>query len=210
MALNKELMKKKLDNLNNKGNEKSKDYLKLEAGDTTIRFLPSSDGDPFKEFKFHYGLGESFLCPKGNGLGAKCPVCDFVHGLWNDGSDDSKKQAKELGAKKRYFSNVVVRGKEADGPKIFGYGKQLYEKLIKLVLNPEYDDITDVDNGIDLTMSYTNASGADFAKTECTPSRKNSALSSDKKLVKSLFLGSKKHLCATKVCMDITPPTSYT
>ena len=185
-------MQKKLDTLMNKGNEKSKDYLKLEEGDTTIRILPSPDGDPFKQFFFHYGIGEgSFLCPKRNGEGAKCAVCDFVHSLYQEGTDDSKKQAKDLRAKERYFSNVIVRGKEAEGSKVFGYGKQLYEKLIKLVLNPEYDDITDVDNGIDLMLSYTNASGADFAKTECTPSRKNSPVLKDKKEVKKLLDGMK-------------------
>lgn len=181
-------MQKKLDNLLNKGGEKSKDYLKLEAGDTTIRVLPSPDGDPFKQFFFHYGIGDqSFLCPKRNGEGAKCAVCDFVHSLYQEDTDDSRKQAKDLRAKERYFSNVIVRGKEAEGPKVFGYGKQLYEKLIKLVLNPEYDDITDVDNGIDLMLSYTNASGADFAKTECTPSRKNSPLMKDKKEIKKIL-----------------------
>ena len=71
---------------------------------------------------------------------------------------------------------VLVRGEEDKGVRIWGYGKQVYEQLLNLVLNPEYGDITDVDTGTDLTLQYGKPAGAQFPQTNLTPRRKSSGL----------------------------------
>jgi hypothetical protein len=66
-------------------------------GDQTIRILPTRDGDPFKEFHFHYNVGKNpgILCPKKN-YGEHCPICDFASTLWRDGVDNNLIKLKML------------------------------------------------------------------------------------------------------------------
>ena len=69
MAINLEAMRAKLEASKNGNRGKSNDTKwKPEQGDQTIRILPTKDGDPFKEFYFHYNVGKNpgILCPKRN------------------------------------------------------------------------------------------------------------------------------------------------
>ena len=109
MALNLDAMKAKLDKLNGKGEGGKKNFWRPEDGESNIRIVSTPDGDPFKERHFHYNVGTSgFLCPKRN-FGDDCPVCNFASKLWNEGTDDSKKMAKDLFAMQWFFSPVLLR-----------------------------------------------------------------------------------------------------
>ena len=74
MAIDLKKMREKLNKLNDKSGGKGKtiQYWKpVEGADSTIRILPTEDGDPLKEFYFHYLRGDdkkfqSVLCPKKN------------------------------------------------------------------------------------------------------------------------------------------------
>lgn len=180
MALDMAKMRAKMDKLQNKGNGgggNRSQFWRPEDGDQTIRILPTADGDPFKTFFFHYNLGKNagFLSPKRN-FGEDDPLNDFVSSLFQEGTPESTDLAKKLMAKQRFFSPVLVRGEEDKGPRIWGYGKQVYEQLLNLVLNPEYGDITDVNSGTDLHLNYGKPPGASFPKTQLTPARKESSL----------------------------------
>lgn len=189
MVINKELMAKKLESLrtNGKSDKKESPFFKPVAGDQDVRFLPSPDGDPFKEYFFHYNLGEAFLCPKRN-FSEKCPVCDYAFDLWKEATEESKKQAKELFARQRFFSNVLQRSNEAAGPKPYGYGKETYEQLIETVLDPDYGDISDPEEGRDFKLNYKLAEkkGA-FPKTKLTVKPKQTPLAKTKKEIKDLL-----------------------
>lgn len=170
-------MKEKLSQLNNKGGGSSS-FFKPVEGTQNIRIVPTADGDPFKAFHFHYNLGDKgFLCPKRN-FGDDCPACEFVRKLFADGNDESVAMAKQLMAKQRFASPILVRD-EAPEVKIWTYSKTVYEELLKLVLNPDYGDITDVDEGFDLTLEYGKPAGAMFYQSKITPRRKTSALCED-------------------------------
>jgi hypothetical protein len=158
-------------------------FWKPQDGDTTIRIVPTSDGDPFKEFWFHYNLGRTpgFLSPKKN-FGEADPLDDFVRKLFNERSEDSIKMAKNLMARQRFFAPVIVRGEEEKGVQIWGFGKRVYQDLLDLVLNPDYGDITDVESGTDLKITYGKPPGAQFPVTNVTPRRRSSALSEDEEL----------------------------
>jgi hypothetical protein len=168
-------MKAKRDALENRGGKSA--FWRPEDGEQTIRLLPTSDGDPFKEYWFHYNLGNNpgFLSPKKN-FGEDDPLNDFIRQLYNEGSDESVKMAKNLGARQRFFSPVLVRGQEDQGVRLWGYGKTAYKELLNLVLNPEYGDITDVDGGTDLVITYGKPAGAQFPQTSIVPRRKSSPL----------------------------------
>jgi len=188
MAIDLAKMKEKLA-VSESGGRGKKDnvFWKPTEGDQEIRLIPTPDGDPFKVFHFHYNLGEAarggVLCPKRQ-FGEECPICEFASSLWKEESDESKKMAKGLFVRQRFFTPVIVRGQEDAGVKIWGYGKTIYETLLGLVLNPDYGDITDVDSGVDFTLNYTlpKSKGA-FPQTSLVPKRKSSKLSKSKEEV---------------------------
>tara|TARA_R110000822_G_scaffold148512_3_gene287534 strand:- start:85 stop:825 length:741 start_codon:yes stop_codon:yes gene_type:complete len=180
MGIDIKKMRQKLADLHNRGGKGGARFWKPSEGENVVRIIPTKDGDPFKHFHFHYNVGEKtgILCPKKN-FGDECPVCDFVSKLYNDGDDDSIQMARKLVAKSRFFSPVVVRGEDAEGVKVWGYSKTVYENLLQLVLNPDYGDITDPNNGTDLVLTYGKAPGAMYPSTNITARRKTTAISAD-------------------------------
>jgi gp32 DNA binding protein like len=188
MAIDIKKMREKLNKLNDKsGKGKTTQYWKpIENADSSIRIVPTEDGDPLKEYYFHYLRSEkkfqSVLCPKKN-FGENCPMCDLVSKLYKEGDEESRKMAKDMSAKQRFFSPIVVRGEEEKGVQLWGYSKTIYEELLKLMLNPEYGDITDPDEGLDLVVSSSKKAGKMFAETSLTPKRKSSPLASRKELI---------------------------
>ena len=190
MSINMELMKQKLAVLRGEGDKYGNApsiWFKPAEGDQDIRIVPTADGDPFKEFFFHYNVGDhkgGIMCPKRN-FGDRCPICEFASTLWREGVDkndeESKKLAKSLFVRTRYFSPVVVRGNEEEGIKVYGYGKQAYELLLGYILDPEYGDITDIEEGTDITLTYTKPTrpGA-YPQTNLKMRRNTSPLLEDK------------------------------
>lgn len=185
MALNLEAMRAKLEASKN-GIKKSNDTKwKPEQGDQTIRILPTKDGDPFKEYHFHYNVGKNpgIMCPKKN-FNEECPICDFASKLWKEGvennDDVAKREAKKLFVRKRYYSPILVRGQESSGVKIWAYGKQAYETLLGYVLDPDYGDITDIEAGTDIVLNYdVPGTPGSFPKTTLKPRRRPSVLCDD-------------------------------
>jgi len=175
MGIDLEKMKAKRDALENRGG--SSVFWRPDDGETTIRIVPTPDGDPFREYWFHYNLGKNpgFLSPKKN-FGEDDPLNDFVRQLYKDGADESIRMAKDLSARQRFFAPVIVRGEEDKGVRLWGFGKTAYKELLNLVLNPEYGDITDITEGTDLTINYGKPPGAQFPQTTITPRRKPSPM----------------------------------
>jgi len=187
MAINLEAMRAKLSASKTGGKPTgSKSTMwRPKSGDQHIRILPTADGDPFREFHFHYNVGKNpgIYCNKRND-NSECPICDFASKLWRDGveNDDQnlKNEAKKLFARKRYYSPVLVRGNESEGVKIWAYGKTAYETLLGYVLDPDYGDITDPETGTDIKLNY-NVPGTpgSFPKTTLQPRRRPSVLCDD-------------------------------
>ena len=179
MAINVDKMKQRKAALDNRGGNRDT-FWRPQDGEQCIRIVPTADGDPFKDFWFHYNVGTNpgFLSPKKN-FGESDPLDDFVRKLFNEGTEESIKMAKSLMARQRFFSPVLVRGEEEKGVRIWGYGKMVYEQLLNLVLNPEYGDITDTETGTDLVLHYGKPQGASFPQTKLTPRRRSSVLCDD-------------------------------
>ena len=178
MGIDMSKMRARQDALNNTG-KKNNNFWKPQEGEQTIRLVCPSDGDPFKDYFFHYlDSVPGFLSPKRN-FGEDCPLDTYVRALWNEGSEESRRMAKKLSAKQRFFAPVVVRGEEDQGVRVWGFGKRAYETLVGLVMNPEYGDITDPESGTDLVVTYIKPAGASFPETKITPRRRSSALLED-------------------------------
>jgi len=166
--------------IDNKNGNNREMFWRPQDGETTIRIVPTPDGDPFKDYWFHYNVGNApgFLSPKKN-FGEDDALDAFVRKLYKEGTEESIKMAKSLSARQRFFAPVVVRGEEDKGVRVWGFGKMAYEKLLNLVLNPEYGDITDSEAGTDLVIRYGKPAGASFPQTEITPRRRPSLLCED-------------------------------
>ena len=174
-------MRQKHAALNNRGGDSSDNFWKPDEGTHQVRLVCPPDGDPFFEAYYHYGMGAegktTVLSPRTNGDAD--PIAEWGTRLWNEGTDGSKEAAKRFWPKMRIFAPIVVRGEEDKGIRAWGYGVTAYKKLLGLVLNPEYGDITDVDEGTDLTITYGKVAGKRFPETNINPRRRTSILCND-------------------------------
>jgi hypothetical protein len=176
MGIDLNKMKAKLAALQGKGGGKTQFFRPEEGTQYGIRIVATADGDPFKEFWFHYEISKGgILCPKKN-FKETCAICDFASKLYKEGTEESNKMAKKFLARQRFFAPVLVRGEEKDGIRLWGFGKNVYQDLINLVLNPDYGDITDPEQGTDLSIMSNKVPGASFPTTKLTPARKTSKL----------------------------------
>lgn len=166
MAVDLEAIKRKLSQLQNQ--TKRQDFLwKPEPGKQQIRIVPyqHNKDNPFQELYFHYDLGKkNFLSPITHGN--PDPVVEFSEKLKNSGNSDEWKLGKKLEPKMRCYVPIVVRGKESEGVKFWGFGKTVYTELLGFMADPDYGDITDPMGGRDIVVEFTPAEGAGaFPKT---------------------------------------------
>ena len=52
----------------------------------------------------------------------------------------------------RSYAAVVVRGEESEGVRLWAFGKQVYQNLLNVMLDPDYGDITDIKEGHDIKV----------------------------------------------------------
>jgi len=175
--------------LDNPGNGKRNDLWKAPENETTvIRLLPLNvDGIPFHEIYFHYGLGETLVCPRRTS-GKQCPVCNFVSRLYEDSSEESKNLAREIRAKVRYFAAVALRDEEEAVARWYGISKTNYNWLIETMLDDDFGDITDAKTGTDIKVTVTpkNPPQQLYPKTTFKAARKPSKYDNADKLVAGL------------------------
>ena len=143
-------------------------FWKPEPGTQVVRVVPykHNKDNPFIELFFHYNLGnnKTYLSPMS--FGRPDPVAEFADKLKSTGNKDEWIQGKRLEPKMRTFAPVVVRGKESEGVKFWGFGKTVYTELLGVIADPDYGDISDPMNGRDVLVEFTPSEGAgSFPKT---------------------------------------------
>jgi hypothetical protein len=114
-------------------------------------------------------------------FGKKDPVQELITKLRNEGTKESYEMAKQLYPSTRTYAAVVVRGQENEGVKIWDFGKTVYQKLLTLMLDEDYGDITDPLTGRDIKINNSKPPGKKYADTDVTPRGKVSKLSNDQK-----------------------------
>lgn len=175
MALNMDKVRAKLEQFKQDATKSSgsKYFWKPVEGKQTIRIIPNkyTPDFPFTELYFHYLFKKTILSPMTHGN--PDPVQEFADKLKKTGSKDDYKEAKKLEPKLRYYAPIVVRDKEDEGVKFWGFGKEVYNELLRLMEDPDYGDITDIQNGIDLTVEMTpkEKTSTNFAQTTVRPKR---------------------------------------
>jgi gp32 DNA binding protein like len=121
---------------------------KASNGYAVMRFLPAAEGEdlPWARTWTHgfRGTGGWYIENSLTTIGLKDPVSEMNTLLWNSGSDDDKKIARDRKRRLSYISNVYVvsdpKNPNNEGKVfLFRYGKKIFEK-IQEVMNPQYQD----------------------------------------------------------------------
>ena len=183
-------IKSKLQTLQSTSNTKD-NFWKPEPGTQVVRVVPykHNKDNPFIELFFHYNLGnnKTYLSPLS--FGRPDPVAEFADKLKSTGNKDEWIQGKRLEPKMRTFAPVVVRGKESEGVKFWGFGKTVYQELLGVIADPDYGDITDATNGRDIGIERQTPAeaGNQYGKTTVRVKPNQTAMTDDAKLLESLM-----------------------
>jgi len=183
MAIDFDAIKRKLERLSGANKNRSSTWKPTEGEEHTVRLIAfaDNDGQPFKEVQWYYNI------PGARGLvapyqfGKKDPVQELITKLREEGSKESYEMAKNLYPNMRTYAAVVVRGQEDEGVKIWGFGKTVYQKLLSIMLDEDYGDITDPLSGRDIKVVCTKPPGKKYAMTDVMPRGKATKLSTNSK-----------------------------
>jgi hypothetical protein len=83
----------------------------------------------------------------------------------------------------------VVRGEEDKGVRFMSFGKIVYTELLSIISDPDYGDITDVQNGRDIVVEYIpqEKSDTNFAKTMVRPKPNQTPLADSAEKIQKLL-----------------------
>ena len=161
-------IKKRLNQLQTTTSTKD-NFWKPQPGKTQIRIVPYkfNKDNPFVELFFHYQLGNNNTYMSPLSFGKPDPVNEFADKLKSTGNKDEWIQGKRLEPKMRTFVPVIVRGRESEGVKFWGFGKTVYQELLGVIADPDYGDITDPTTGRDILVERQTPAeaGNQYGKT---------------------------------------------
>ena len=164
--------------------KKSDSLWKPTPGKHQIRLVPYKFNKdiPFIELFFHYNINnKTYLSPAS--FGRPDPIVEFAEKLKRTGDTDDWKAGKKMEPKLRTFAPVIVRGKESEGVKFWGFGKTVYQDILGYIADPDYGDITDPMNGRDIVVEIQSAEDSNAAYPTTTirvkPSQSKLAESAD-------------------------------
>ena len=183
-------IKSKLATLQSTSNTKD-NFWKPEPGKQVVRVVPykHNKDNPFIELFFHYNLGnnKTYLSPLS--FGRPDPVAEFADKLKSTGNKDEWIQGKRLEPKMRTFAPVIVRGKESEGVKFWGFGKTVYQELLGVIADPDYGDITDATNGRDIGIERQTPAeaGNQYGKTTVRVKPNQTPITDDATLLTSIM-----------------------
>lgn len=186
MALDMNQLKRSFDRLKN--SRKTTDVIwKPTQLQTNIRIVPYKFNleNPFIELYFHYNvLGRTYLSPIS--FSRPDPFVEFAENLRATGETDKWKASKRLMPKLRTFAPIIVRGKETEGIRFWGFGKTVYQELLGYMLDEGYGDLSDPVNGRDLTVWATQEEGKQFPTTHIRPKANACKLHTNSDVVKHI------------------------
>jgi hypothetical protein len=181
--MNLDAIKQKLSALNNTGSEREKvDYEALfwkpTLGKHQVRIVPSkfTPDFPFTELKFHYRIAKFPMISLTN-FGKQDPVEDFVKELRKTSDKENWSLSGKIEPRARIFAPVVVRGEEAKGVRLWGFGVNIYKALLALAEDEDIGDYTDPVSGYDMIVEQTP--GNPYPQTTVRLKPKSVPLSTD-------------------------------
>ena len=158
MALDFELLRRELEEAQR---QKVSDFWVPEIGENLIRVLPPRDGKLFyMKVGVHYrliGSGMEF-CPRVT-ANLPCPICETVMDLRKVGSSGAMELVRRFSVTERYMMNVIVLSSDVKEIKQYLAPKTVRLELLKIILDPDYGDITDLETGRNVVIEKVQGSG---------------------------------------------------
>ncbi len=189
------LIKNKLAGMQQSSQPREKvDYTKIfwkpKVGTYQVRIVPSKfdKQNPFKEVYFHYGFAKGPILALTN-WGEKDPIVEFAKQLRKSSDKEDWQLARKLDAKMRVFVPIIVRGEEAQGTRLWEFGKEIYQQLLGIASDEDYGDFTDIQDGRDFTVEATNGEVAGRSVVKCAlrPKPKTSPITEDAALLQRIL-----------------------
>lgn len=183
MAIDFDAIRRKLGQLSGQNKKSAVTWRPEEGKDYQVRIIafPNNDGQPFVDRWYYYNIGgdkaPAILAP--HQFGKRDPIQELIQKLREENSDASRELAKKLYPKLRTTAAVIVRGEEEKGVRLWSFGKMIYQDLLKLMLDDDYGDVTDIEKGRDIKVSVTKPPGKTYADTKVTPRASQTPLSKD-------------------------------
>jgi hypothetical protein len=181
--MNIDAIKKKLSALNNTGGERERiDYDAIfwrpVVGKHQVRIVTSKYNPefPFSELKFHYRITKFPMIALSN-FGKQDPIEDFVKELRKTSDKENWSLSGKIEPRTRIFAPIIVRGEEAKGVRLWGFGVNIYKALLALAEDEDIGDYTDPVNGYDLIVEQV--AGNPYPTTTVRLKPKMSPLSTD-------------------------------
>lgn len=170
-----------------------RNYLwKPEPGKTRIRIVPYAFNreNPFIEMYFHYNVGKKSYVSLET-FGEADPIVEFSDKLKQTGSKEDWTLGKKLEPTLRTFVPIIVRGKEKEGVKFWGFGKSIYQEILAIVADPDYGDISDPTSGRDIEVEYVTPqeAGNTYGKTTIRVKPNQSPCTEDKEVLELIVNG---------------------
>jgi len=180
MAIDFDAIRKKLNQLSGTNTKRNVMWRPPEGETSVVRILGFADneGNPFKERWFYYNIGNNPGLLSPHQFGKPDPVQELIQKLKAEGTKESYEMAKQLYPKMRTYAAVIVRGEESEGVKLWAFGKQVYQALLNIMLDPDYGDITDCYEGYDVKVNCVKEPGKMFATTDVRARPKSTPLGS--------------------------------
>ncbi len=156
-------------------------FFKAKEGDTVIRMLPPWDNEgtwPFLEVETHSvpGALPVEICGKSKPFLKKtdgyCYICDVVIPQFREGDSADLEAAEKMESKSRIYTNIIDRDNIDVGVQVWNFSYTMFRGLLTYVMDPEYGDITDPNNGTDMVL---HRKGLKFVDTEYTIRPKRTA-----------------------------------
>ena len=137
MAVDFEAIRVKLARLSGANTNRNTTWKPEEGEEYTVRIIafPDNNGQPFREIQWYYNIPGTRGIVAPFQFGKKDPVQELITKLREEGTKESYEMAKKLYPNMRTYAAVVVRGQEAEGVKIWSFGKTVYQKLLGLMLD---------------------------------------------------------------------------
>lgn len=130
-------------------------YFKPKEGKNTLRICPAwnDEGVFFFKAALHYGLREEGgPVPCMSMVDKPCPACEAL-------KMQSKEIKRKAGQRTRFYMNVIDRKNPDAGVLIWGVTPKNMKKIRSIMEDPDYGDITDPDEGRDLTVEVDTSKG---------------------------------------------------
>lgn len=158
MGLNMDKIKRRQEELNKPRGGNDYDFWTPQPGRNVIRVCPpKGDKETFwAECDVHYNVGpdnKMVVCL--GTFGKPCPVCEAVEELESSGNKDDKALASKMRYSHKVYLNVIDREgeEESDSVKVLGCGNSIFKEILNLICDPDYGDITDIEEGYDLIIT---------------------------------------------------------